>query len=632
MFGIAFAMMMVSWGPRVGAQWTATFNVDEQQAISALGSDRVPHMRQALDRVKAKLERILTGSTGSLVVTIDWSPPISSPTALAESLTSQEHAQSVAVARDKLINQATADNEPQSEINLYEALPNSSVPFRYASATVLNAGMVRIPNSLNKHLAFQPTTNQNDGTIRLRPPSSQTKWQFWPPRTTGNLANHAVFEAVAIHEAVHLLGFISAANDTTPPASLHTWDLYRFGDANVPVAANDFGTLPRELRPTHEASAITALSSSASSFKLSRGERTGGDGFQASHWRALTRLNPPSAIGIMDPVSSAQVYASIGRRLYTRADVEALDVIGWNVNPDAVPYANSGSINLLSPVAQAQVVAGQNITFQWDSTGFVALTLQIYAGIEIVDDHPIRVFYQMPAGTTGVTLPGAESLPPGEYVWAVVGSTHVGYRQSEERRLTILPDCPPRVEAPGVIGWNVNPNAVPYANSGSINLLAPIAQAQIVSGQDITFQWDPTSFVALTLQIHSGIQVEDDSPVRVFYEMPGGTTSVTLQGTDPLAPGEYTWFLVGHTLAGYRSSEERRLTILPDCPADLDNGTGTGTPDGGVDTSDLLYFLALFEAGNLGADLDNGSGTGTPDGGVGIDDLLYFLVRFDAGC
>jgi hypothetical protein len=68
------------------------------------------------------------------------------------------------------------------------------------------------------------------------------------------------------------------------------------------------------------------------------------------------------------------------------------------------------------------------------------------------------------------------------------------------------------------------------------------------------------------------------------------------------------------------------------CPADLDNGSGTGTPDGGVDINDLLYFLLVFEAGTTAADLDNGSGTGTPDGGVDINDLLYFLVRFEAGC
>lgn len=68
------------------------------------------------------------------------------------------------------------------------------------------------------------------------------------------------------------------------------------------------------------------------------------------------------------------------------------------------------------------------------------------------------------------------------------------------------------------------------------------------------------------------------------------------------------------------------------CVADFDDGTGSGTPDGGVTIDDLLYFLARFDAGDLAADLDDGSGLGAPDGGVTIDDLLFFLERFDAGC
>ncbi len=68
------------------------------------------------------------------------------------------------------------------------------------------------------------------------------------------------------------------------------------------------------------------------------------------------------------------------------------------------------------------------------------------------------------------------------------------------------------------------------------------------------------------------------------------------------------------------------------CVADVDDGSGTGTPDGGVTIVDLLYYLVLFDSGDIRADVDDGSGTGTPDGGVTIDDLLYFLVRFDAGC
>jgi len=68
------------------------------------------------------------------------------------------------------------------------------------------------------------------------------------------------------------------------------------------------------------------------------------------------------------------------------------------------------------------------------------------------------------------------------------------------------------------------------------------------------------------------------------------------------------------------------------CPADMDDGTGTGTQDAAVDISDLLYFLAKFELGDLAADLDDGWGTGNPDNGVDINDLIFFLNHFAAGC
>lgn len=68
------------------------------------------------------------------------------------------------------------------------------------------------------------------------------------------------------------------------------------------------------------------------------------------------------------------------------------------------------------------------------------------------------------------------------------------------------------------------------------------------------------------------------------------------------------------------------------CRADLDDGTGLGTPDGAVGIDDLIYFLVQFELGNATVDLDDGTGQGVPDGAVGIDDLVYFLVRFENGC
>jgi len=70
----------------------------------------------------------------------------------------------------------------------------------------------------------------------------------------------------------------------------------------------------------------------------------------------------------------------------------------------------------------------------------------------------------------------------------------------------------------------------------------------------------------------------------------------------------------------------------PACRADMDDGTGTGTPDGGVTIDDLLYYLNMFSLGTIQADIDDGSGTGTPDSGVTIEDLLFYLIHFAAGC
>ncbi len=138
----------------------------------------------------------------------------------------------------------------------------------------------------------------------------------------------------------------------------------------------------------------------------------------------------------------------------------------------------------------------------------------------------------------------------------------------------------------------------------------------------------------------------DGSPVSLNFWMPDG---VTPAGSLDLAGTQLTSFLNG---AGYYDfswdASNARLAISdftnrqvyifspsappPSCVADVDDGSGTGTPDGGVTIDDLLYYLTIFEAGVIGADVDDGSGTGTPDGGVTIDDLLYYLLRFEAGC
>jgi hypothetical protein len=68
------------------------------------------------------------------------------------------------------------------------------------------------------------------------------------------------------------------------------------------------------------------------------------------------------------------------------------------------------------------------------------------------------------------------------------------------------------------------------------------------------------------------------------------------------------------------------------CPADVDDGSGVGVIDGAVTLDDLLFFLSLYEAGDIRADIDDGSATGRPDSAVTLEDLLFYLVRYEGGC
>ncbi len=72
------------------------------------------------------------------------------------------------------------------------------------------------------------------------------------------------------------------------------------------------------------------------------------------------------------------------------------------------------------------------------------------------------------------------------------------------------------------------------------------------------------------------------------------------------------------------------------CTIDFDAGDGLGIPDNAVDVSDLLYFLAKYEEGNVAVDLVGGPcgcpDCFCPDGAVDVQDLLYFLRHFERGC
>lgn len=157
----------------------------------------------------------------------------------------------------------------------------------------------------------------------------------------------------------------------------------------------------------------------------------------------------------------------------------------------------------------------------------------------------------------------------------------------------------------------------------------------------------------------SGCSLRLSRDTETVYERggPGGPMDdgipfENVDSTFRLCAGDYTLSLTmaasasGSSGSGFRSSANSNasaitgpadllLTIAEPtgCPADLDDGSGRGSIDGGADINDLLYFLEGFELGSVcRCDLDDGTGFGVPDGGADIIDLLYFLSHFEAGC
>ncbi len=109
-----------------------------------------------------------------------------------------------------------------------------------------------------------------------------------------------------------------------------------------------------------------------------------------------------------------------------------------------------------------------------------------------------------------------------------------------------------------------------------------------------------------------------------------GTSHLTITSVESADAAAYTCDVSAPCASV--TSDAAVLTVSALCVADYDDGSATGTPDGGVTIDDLLYYLVLFEAGDIAADVDDGSGNNIHDGGVTIDDLIYYLVRFEAGC
>jgi hypothetical protein len=156
------------------------------------------------------------------------------------------------------------------------------------------------------------------------------------------------FDAVAVHEMGHVLGFDSAVGDLeldpSSPLGVTLWDLFRFrpGTANL----NNFSTAQRIL----SSGGTQVQFNGGPELELSTGrpDGTGGDSKQAAHWKD-DELNGGTFIGIMDPTIRRDT-----REVMQANDQAAIDAFGYLITA-STPPPNDNFVN-------AQVITGTSGT------------------------------------------------------------------------------------------------------------------------------------------------------------------------------------------------------------------------------------------------------------------------------
>ena len=239
--------------------------------------------------------------------------------------------------RGRLVNHVTSTQESA----LYAALPASSIP-----TDIGNADTMIIASPLLRALGAIPLDATTDTTTPGVAPkigfNSAFGFDFNPD--DGITGNRTDFDAVAVHEMGHALGFNSEVGarelDPMRPFVASMWDLYRFrpGTANL----NNFSTAQRIL----SSGGTQVQFNGGPELGLSTGkpDGTGGDGQQASHWKDDLGM-VSNFIGIMDPTIARNV-----REVMTANDQGAIDAFGYTIIA-TTPPPNDNIVN-------AQVITG----------------------------------------------------------------------------------------------------------------------------------------------------------------------------------------------------------------------------------------------------------------------------------
>lgn len=304
------------------------------------------------------------GSPITIVIDVDFGPTYFGHTWPRFSL-GNSNAQELSNAniydtvRARLIEGAT----DEQQLAIYSSLPQGSIPTDLGSTTAMmgpsaNARALGLldpvadPDVREKSLGNPPEVAFN----------SNYNFDFDP--SNGIDPAKIDFEAVAVHEIGHVLGFISKTGarelDKNAPIAPSVWDLFRLRPS---TPQDQFSIASRVLSSGGEQ--MFTVSEVELPLSTGRPDGSGGDNFQASHWKNDSLINR-WYIGVMEvglPTGARQVMTAndllairmMGYRL--RSDVEITPEIGAisaKIQGNALTITGL-AVNIGTGVIQAQV-------------------------------------------------------------------------------------------------------------------------------------------------------------------------------------------------------------------------------------------------------------------------------------